>query len=109
VRTEAWSEYALLIAREKLTLLYDDALAMIDENEAKAVLPVEQFRSYAARALISDARGEQQRAEAYARKALRSSELTHSGFTSHPKLGLVEAEYEPLKVILRDLASEYLV
>lgn len=65
--------------------------------------------SYAARALISEARGEHRRAKAYTARALPFGEVTHSGFTNYPKLGLVGLEYKTLKSTLRGLASEQLV
>jgi len=108
VITPAWSEYGLLVATEKMSELFDDALKVLQEHKTGLLFPIEQFLWYGIYALITDARGERQAAKEYAAKALHISGLTHSGLRYHPKLGLVEARYESLKATLRWLAAEQL-
>ena len=109
VITAAWSEYGLLVATEKMSELFDDALRALQEHKTGLLFPIEQFLWYAIYALIADARRERQAAKDYAAKALHFSGLTHSGLRYHPKLGLVEARYESLKATLRRLAAEQLL
>jgi len=108
VITAVWSEYGLLVATEKMSELFDDALKVLQEHKTGLLLPVDQFLWYGIYALITDARGEHQAAKDYAAKALHFSGLTHSGLRYHPKLGLVEARYESLKATLRWLTVEQL-
>jgi tetratricopeptide (TPR) repeat protein len=108
VITAAWSEYGLLVASEKMSELFDDALKVLQEHKTGLLLPIEQFLWYGIYALITDARGEHQVAKDSAAKALHFSGLTHSGLRYHPKLGFVEARYESLKATLRWLAAERL-
>jgi tetratricopeptide (TPR) repeat protein len=108
VITGAWSEYGLLVATEKMSELFDDALKVLQEHRTRLLLPIDQFLWYGIYALITDVRGERQAARDYAAKALHFSGLTDSGLRYHPKLGLVEAQHESLKATLRWLAAEQL-
>jgi hypothetical protein len=98
----------LLVATEKMSELFDDALKVLQEHKKRLLLPIDQFLWYGIYALITDARGEHRTAKEHAARALHFSGLTHSGLRYHPKLGLVEARYESLKATLRCLAAEQL-
>ena len=64
MKTNAWSQHALLVATDKLEHLYDDALRVLEENKDHATFfRVDGFLWYAAGALIADARGHWRRAD----------------------------------------------
>ena len=106
LKTNAWSRYALLVAEKKLDHLYDNALQVLREVRARPLLlPVEGFLWHAAFALIANALGQRKDASANAAKALEYADLTHSGFSYHPTIGLVGASYDNVKTKLQQIAA----
>jgi tetratricopeptide (TPR) repeat protein len=106
VKTWAWSDYAVIVAQQRLHHHYDRALQLLREHSAQSqVFPVTRFLWYAAFALISDAQGHDDDATEAAAKALSCADVTHSGFVHHPSVGLVGAHYDNLKHELRRLTS----
>jgi tetratricopeptide (TPR) repeat protein len=107
VKTQAWSNYALLIATHQLKSLYDDGLRVLRDNHLRSTsFPVEQFLWNATHALIIHSQGKHEEAKRYALRALQFAELTKSGFQYHPDVGLVGNRYDDLKAKLRGLVSE---
>lgn len=106
LRTQARSEYALLVATDGEEHLYSDALSVLSEQTPVSLsFPVDKFRWFAAHAIICGALGDSNQARESALKALEWSEVTHSGFRYHPKLGLVGTKYEAIKERLQKLGS----
>ena len=104
--TNAWSRYALLVAEKKLDHLYENALQVLRDARRRAlVFPVQGFLWNAAFALIANDRGQRKDATASAVKALEYADLTHSGFSRHPDVGLVGANYNDLKAKLQQIAT----
>jgi len=106
VQTWAWSDYAVIVAQQRLDHHYGRALQLLREHPAQSqVFPVTRFLWYAAFALISDAQGQRDEATEAAAKALSWADVTDSGFVYHPNAGLVGARYDNLKHELRRLIS----
>ncbi len=108
VKTQAWSDFTILVARERLEQHYDQALAILEE-ESRQPLPmmaVQQFLWYASHAFIDAAQGRRELAKEYAEKALRAAEVKHSGFRYHPTFGLVDSSYEPIENELKMLLAD---
>ena len=59
----------MLIATEKMSELFDDALKVLQEHKKRLLLPIDQFLWYGIYALITDARGEHQAAKKHAARA----------------------------------------
>lgn len=107
LRTQAWSQYVVLVATERYDQLYDDALRVLEEHKPDATsFPIDDFLWNAAYALITEAQGQHRTAKQYAIKALESAGLTDSGFRYHPKAGLVGTQYDSLKGRMDRLASD---
>lgn len=104
IKTDAYLEFAWLVAREKSSNLYDEALRLLDEFRGLAAFPIQRFRLSAIQALIAAERGESS-AASYARAALAAAVETSSGFRNHPRLGLVAEGEEHLKGRLREIAG----
>lgn len=103
---DGWLDYGLLVATERLSSRYDEALNLLAEFAAASplMLPVDWFKVYTARALIFSELGEADRAAAEARLALDMSEQTQSGLQYHPHVGVVGARYAPLRARLEKLS-----
>jgi tetratricopeptide (TPR) repeat protein len=106
LKTQAWSQYAVLVTTKHWKQLYADALTVLDDHKPDATsFPVDGFLWNAAKALIADDQGQRTVAQEHSAKALQLAELTRSGFRYHPDVGLVGSEYEKLKATLRHLAT----
>ena len=104
--TQAWSNFALLVATERLEQLYDDALKVLEEHKPDtALFPANGFVWNAANALIANGRGQREMAREYSSKALRFSQMTVSGFRYHPAVAIVGNRHEKLKEMLRRIAD----
>lgn len=107
VRTQAWSRYALLVAENRLTPLYDDALRVLRENPLRSdSFPVDGFRWNAACALIAHAQGLTKDAAERAINAMRFADMSNSGFRYHPNTGLVGKQEEKLMDEMRRLVDD---
>lgn len=106
VKTQAWRDFALLIAEREIRSRFDEALTVLDEQAASSfVFPIDRFHCHAAYALIRSAQGKAETAREHAAQALRAAETQHSGFRYHPKVGVVNDEYEELRYKLLLLTS----
>jgi hypothetical protein len=105
LRTSAWSEFAMLVATQKLEPYFQEALQVLNENEAVLMFPVDNFKWHTANALILAAGGERKAAKVHAIRALEAAKADHSGFRYHPKVGLVGSEYETLRDKLLTLSG----
>lgn len=96
LKTDAWSVFALIVATNRIESRFGDALRVLDANQSPLMLPLEQFKWYAAHALIEAAQGKSHAAKLHATKALAVAEVKTSGLRYHPTVGLIGPEYEPL-------------
>jgi tetratricopeptide (TPR) repeat protein len=97
LKTNAWSEFAILVATMNIKSQFPKALQVLSENQSRLMFPVEKFTWHAASALILAAQGERKHASQHATKALEAAQAKHSGFRYHPTVGLVGSTYETLR------------
>jgi tetratricopeptide (TPR) repeat protein len=107
-KTDAHLDFAWMVATRRLTDLFDESLAVLDEFGGHEIFPIQKYRSAAACALIADQRGDSEKAAGFARIALEEAKKTHTGFRYHPSLCLVgtppdEQTHEQIKVLARDV------
>jgi hypothetical protein len=105
LKTEAWSEFALLVATQNLQSYFQEALQVLEDHQSQVMFPVDKFKWYAAYALIMAAQGDRVAAKAQAIRALDAAKVSHSGFRYHSKVGLVESKYETLRDVLSELSN----
>jgi tetratricopeptide (TPR) repeat protein len=90
-RTQALNDFGMLVVEKKMTQLYDEALAVLDEMKLPGTeFPSDVYKSNGIRAVIAAHKGETERARQFARLALKAAALDHSGFRYHPTFGLVK-------------------
>jgi tetratricopeptide (TPR) repeat protein len=104
VKTDAWSEFALLVAGRGMQAHFDEVLDVLREN-TRFIFPVDVFKWNAAFAMISASVGDRQAAREHALKALDATRMNHSGFRYHPKAGLVDQRYASIKERLTEIAN----
>lgn len=107
MKTDAWSEFAMLIAMHNLASYYQDALQVLRDNQQMIMFPVQRFKWHAASALIIAVAGDRVAAKEHAIGARDAATSTHSGFRYHSKLGLVGLQYETVRDRLRVLAGAF--
>lgn len=105
LQTDAWSEFAMLVATRNLESYYQDALQVLADHESRIVFPVQRFEWHAAHALIVAAQGDLIAAKEHAIAALKAANTNHSGFRYHPKVGLVGSGYEAIRDRLLSLSG----
>ncbi len=107
VQTWAWSDYAVIVAQQRLDHHYVRALQLLRQHPAQSqVFAVTRFLWYAAFALIATAQGQRDEAREAAANALSYADVRDSGFRYHPDAGIVGARYDELKRELRRLISK---
>lgn len=104
-KTNAWSEFVMLVATRNLEAYFNDALQVLKENKEQLAFPVLRFRWHAAHALIMAAEGDRDAAKEHATRALDAAKAKHSGVRYHPTVGLVGSEYDALRDKLLALAG----
>lgn len=106
LRTYAHVEFGKFVIANKLTRLFDEALAVLDEFEIEGIeFPRNVFDKSGIRAIIAAQREEIEKAQGLARTALEAASKVHSGFRYHPTTGIVQDKetsfYKSLQAILR--------
>jgi tetratricopeptide (TPR) repeat protein len=89
VLTQAFIDLPFLIATRGIREHYDRALQLLSQHRARLMFPVDRFKWNAAHALIANHRGEP--FQEFSRTALAATQTEQSGFTYHPRVGLVGA------------------
>jgi tetratricopeptide (TPR) repeat protein len=105
LRTQAWSEFGLLVATEEKLDLFDEVLSALEEHKRDVMFPTQEFLWYGIYALIANAVSQPELAKDYAVKALSAAGRSHSGFRYHPKAGLVEGQFPDVRQRLQRLAA----
>lgn len=101
MKTQAYVDLPYLIAIYSITKEYPYALQLLQENRQQLTFPVEYFLWHAAYALIAADRLDSEKVREQAQYALKAAACDHSGFRSHPTLGLVAQQYGSLIEKLR--------
>jgi tetratricopeptide (TPR) repeat protein len=104
--TQAWSDYAMLVATQRIESLFADALTVLAAHKDRLTFPADHFFWHASRALIQEAMGKTEDAREDAASALAAARKQHSGFRYHPKVGLVASDHQGLMDELSRLASK---
>jgi len=104
LKTLAYLELPILIAKRRLSQHYDRALALLEANKHEPKFPADRFRWNSALALIRSEQGDRGTAREAARRALAASSESYSGFRNHPTVGLVEGTDQSLDDRLTELA-----
>ena len=106
LRTQAGSQFALLVVGKKLQSQYERALQVLEERKSQLTFPVDRFLWHATYALIKEAQGSLQTATEHAKVALGAAQMGHSGFRYHPKVGLVSSRYREIQDRLLRLTAK---
>lgn len=88
--TQAFLDFACLIADARLEQMYARGIEVLDANKARTIFPEERYRANGARALLLQALGRGEEARAAACAAVAAANEVQSGFRYHQKLGLVK-------------------
>jgi len=102
-KTEVTLWFPLLIAETGRADLFDLALELLSSRQN--MFPNQSFHHFAAISLIQQQLGDHEAATRTAQRALEASDRKHSGFSRHPKVGLVGEREQPLVDKIRDIAS----
>ena len=107
-RTNAWLEFGIFAITHGLEELYPEVKSVLDEfaDDSALVFPKMRFEYLAVRAYLYEKSGEKPEAVSCAREAVEFAKATHSGFSRHPELGLVQDVNPQLMKGLNRLASE---
>lgn len=88
LQTNAQLRFAQVVALQRRSADYGEALSYLEEWSCLSDFPVMVFMECSARAMIHHDRSEKEQACVWAHRALDAAERTHSGFRYHAKLGL---------------------
>jgi hypothetical protein len=105
VRTQAYVQFACLVANERVASLYAKALEVLDAYREPVLLPIERYGAFGARALILQALGRSNEARSAAEHAMAAARETKSGFRYHPRFGLVQSTQDEFGRRVTALAS----
>lgn len=104
---DGWLDYGLLVATERLSQRYADALEVLEEFSTSSpfMLPADWFKVHASRALIFAELQRDDEAAAEASTALSAMEHRNSGVAHHPSIGLIGDGYSNLRDRLDRIAG----
>ena len=100
--TQAYLEFPMLVATQRLAARYDQALAVLKAHSDRPMFPVDRFLWHTAHTLILSATGNSSDASIHAAQALDAASSDKSGFRYHSSLGLVNERHREL---IKTLAS----
>ena len=90
LRTQAYLDFACLIADTNFDRLYPRALEVLDAHQTRPLFPVDRYRASGARALLLYSLGLEEEARSEATLAMAAANEIESGFRYHQQLGLVK-------------------
>ena len=105
VHTDAYLDFAWLVARQRLVEQFAEAVDLLMRFQDRPILPIQRYRHYGALAIIADARGDREVAHAAANSALHAAQDPSSPFRFHPELGLAKATPDDMHRRLERLAT----
>lgn len=106
IRTDAWLDFAVMVATRKLNNLYQEAQDLLVSPDRRCLFPLQRFKRLAASALIEFEVGDRATARRLAEEALTLATVRHSGIERHPGVGLVGEQEEDLRRKLVALAAQ---
>lgn len=89
VGTRAWISFGRVVAENKLTTFFTEALDILKAQPTVMEFPADTYEKSGICAIISAQRGETEAAKNLAVSALKAAAEVHSGFRYHPTVGLV--------------------
>jgi tetratricopeptide (TPR) repeat protein len=90
-RTQVVYDFGKLVVENKMTPLYDEALAVLNEMEVPGKkFPVQIYKKNGILAIMAAHKGQGENAGKFAQIALDAVAKDDSGFRYHPKFGLVQ-------------------
>ena len=96
VQTEAYIAFPYIAATRGIREQYPRALELLLKHKSRLMFPVDHFRWHTARAMIAAAALDAKTAKAHSQLALEAGAREHSGFRSHPSVGLVTKQYDEI-------------
>ncbi|MBL8724057.1 MAG: tetratricopeptide repeat protein [Planctomycetes bacterium] len=105
VKTDAWLEFAFIVASLDVRDLFEEARGVLlehDAQESQMIFPLQRFKLHASRAILA---GTSDVAAMEAAAALREAARSDSGLRYHGKLGLVGDEFAGIKIRLRGIVG----
>ena len=88
-KTTKYVEYPLLVATQRISSDYYEALEVLNERKSDLMFPVDKFKWHAAKSLILHALQRVSDSKEHAALALGAAQAKMSGFRYHQDLGLV--------------------
>lgn len=104
-KTNAFVEYPLLVATERVRGEFAEAVSVLNERAADCAFPVHRFMWHAAYALILMETAATDEAKTHAREALKAAGAQAAGFRYHQGLGLVGPEHARTVELLREIST----
>lgn len=106
-RGSAYWEYPEMIVTQKLTDLYDHALAIVSRNakEDDLLLQYHIFVYHGVRACVFETRNHIEESKKEAKLALEAGDVKTSVFRHHPDIGLIDKRTHPLINDLERMAN----
>ena len=102
-------EFGIFVVENKLTQLYDEALAVLDEMKLPGTqFPSDIYKSNGIRAIITAHKGETKSAGEFAQVALEAASKENSGFSHHPKFGLVKDQESKFYETIEAIATKHI-
>lgn len=100
VQTQAYLEFSELVVKLKKLDEYDFAEKIAEERVNGSMFPIEKYKAYSILSIISNFKGDKEKAKEYAALADKSASAETSGLRYHKHLGIVTE---------RDSLLDYLV
>lgn len=105
-KTNAFVEYPLLVATERVRAEFSTAMSVLIERAADCAFPVQRFMWHGAYALILMETSALEEAKLHARKSLEAASAKASPFRYHRDLGLVGPAHARTVELLEAIAAE---
>lgn len=107
IRGYYYIDFAWFAATNKLFHLYEDVTLAITKNmqDSDLIFPVNQYRYFAAMALIASDSSDNEKAKLMAEKALAAASKTEGPFKRYSWLGLVKQDTDEILVRIKKIAN----
>ncbi len=102
-KTTKYVDYPFLVATQRISSEYHDALEVLNERESDLMFPLDKFKWHAAKSLILHALRKVSDSKVHAALALAAAQAKMSGFRYHQNLGLVGEAYKDTILALREI------
>jgi tetratricopeptide (TPR) repeat protein len=100
--------FGVFVIENNISRLYKKVIEILnefDEMKSGIVLPVTEYYFYGIKAIILNREGDFVSSKPFAQKAISASEKKYSGFSRHPKVGLVDETENSLYIELVSIVN----